>query len=113
MGADLLVNLAAAGEGFEHYWDHLTWARATENGLWYLLCSVVGDSPERGYFGGSRIVAPDGTVVARAKDGVEDIITATIDLGETSRMRSQIHMFSQRQPGIYRVDADPAARSNS
>jgi predicted amidohydrolase len=100
-GADLLVNLAAAGESFEDYWDHLMWARATENGMWYLMSSVVGDSPERGYFGGSRIVAPDGTVVARARDGVEELVTATIDLDAGRHMRSQVHMFSVRQPQLY------------
>ncbi|WP_432835250.1 carbon-nitrogen hydrolase family protein [Dactylosporangium sp. CA-092794] len=101
LGADLLINLAAAGEGFEAYWDHLTWARATENGMWYLMSSVVGDSPERGYFGGSRIIAPDGTTTARAKDTVEDIVTATIDLDAAQQMRSQLHMFSVRQPRLY------------
>lgn len=106
LGADFLVNLAAAGESFEAYWDHLMWARATENGMWYLMSSVVGDSPERGYFGGSRIVAPDGTVVARARDGVEDIVTATIDLAAGQHMRSQVHMFSVRQPRLYEPIAE-------
>lgn len=101
LGADLFVNLAAAGEGFESYWDHLTWARATENGSWYLMCSVVGETTERGYFGGSRIVAPDGEVIARAADHEEDVVMGTIDLGWSQSMRSQVHMFSVRQPSLY------------
>lgn len=100
-GAEYMVNLAAAGETFEHYWDHLCWARAVENGSWYLLCSVVGGSTERAYFGGSRIVAPDGEVVARARDYEEDILVADIDLERSWSMRSGTHMFSARQPAAY------------
>jgi predicted amidohydrolase len=101
LGADYLVNVAAAGEGFEAYWDHLTWARATENGSWYLLCSVVGDTRVRGYFGGTRAVAPDGEVVARAADRAEEILFVDLDLARGRRFRSQIHVFETRQPALY------------
>lgn len=106
-GAEYLVNLAAAGETFEHYWDHLCWVRAVENGSWYLLCSVVGDSTERAYFGGSRIVAPDGEVVARARDYEEDILVADIDLERSWSMRSGTHLFSARQPAAYAAITQP------
>lgn len=106
-GAEYLVNLAAAGETFEHYWDHLCWARAVENGSWYLLCSVVGGSSERAYFGGSRIVAPDGEVVARARDYEEDVLVADIDLERSWRMRSGTHLFSARQPSAYAAITQP------
>lgn len=112
-GAQYLLNLAATGEGFEPYWDHLCWARAAENGLWYLMCSVVGSSKERdtfgrsGVFGGSRIVAPDGEVILRARDYEEDILVADIDLERSWRMRSETHFLSVRQPDAYRAISEP------
>lgn len=108
-GSELLINLAAAGEGFEAYWDHLTWARATENGSWYTMCSVVGETAERGYVGRSRIVAPDGELVARARDGVEDVVVCTLDLTRADAMRAQVHMFAERQPQLYETLAMPGA----
>lgn len=109
-GAEYMLNLAAAGESFEAYWDHLCWARAAENGSWYLLCSVVGGSTERAYFGGSRILAPDGEVIARAKDYEEDILVADIDLERSWRMRAGTHLFSTRQPAAYAAIAQPRNR---
>jgi len=100
LGADYLLNLAAAAESFEGYWDHLMWARAAENGSWYAMTSVVGQG-DRTYIGGSRIVAPDGDVVARAKDSREEILIQEIDLDRALSMRSQIHMYTVRKPELY------------
>jgi predicted amidohydrolase len=100
LGADYLLNLAAAAESFEGCWEHLMWARAVENGSWYAMTSVVGTG-DRTYVGGSRVVAPDGTVVARAKDNSEEILLATLELDRSLAMRSQVHMFATRHPRMY------------
>ncbi len=108
LGADYLINLAAAAESFEGYWEHLMWSRAAENGSWYAMTSVVGTG-DRSYIGGSRIVAPDGTVVARAKDSSEEILIETLDLDLSMAMRSQVHMFAVRNPALYEPISRPKA----
>lgn len=101
LGADFLLNLAAAAKSFEAYWDNLTWARAVENASWYLMCSVTGDTPERGYIGGTRAVAPDGDTVARIDHSEEGVLVVDVDLDRSQYMRGDMHVFQTRQPELY------------
>jgi predicted amidohydrolase len=101
-GAEVLINCSASAEGFETFWEHALYTRAVENGSWYVVCSVVGEQRGDVLFGGSRVVAPDGTVVAAAKLHAEDMIVADIDLGLARQSRAMLHTFSTRQPDLYR-----------
>lgn len=57
-GADFLINVSASAGGFEEFWDHALFVRATENCSWYAVCSVVGMQRGDRLFGGSRVVSP-------------------------------------------------------
>lgn len=106
-GAELLVNISASAAGFEEYWEHVLFTRAVENGAWYVVCSVVGEQRGDFLFGGSRAVDPGGNVVARCKNDEEDVAYADIDLEASRRARAAMHMFSTRQPELYRAIAEP------
>jgi predicted amidohydrolase len=106
-GAQMLVNTSASAEGFEEYWDHVTYTRAVENTTWYVVCSVVGTQRGDVLFGGSRVVDPSGAVVAKAKHNEEDVLTADIDLELPRRIRSTSHVLSVRQPELYAPIAEP------
>ena len=101
MGADVLINVAAALEGFESYWDVLIPARALENATYYCLASVVGTQRDNVLFGGSRVVAPDGHVIASAQAGQEEIILAELDLRHISELRRRSRFLAQRNPSMY------------
>jgi predicted amidohydrolase len=100
-GAQLLVNCSAAVGGFKDWWDHMLKTRAAENMSWYMMCSVVGEQRGFDLFGGSRVIDPDGRVVAEAKHGEEDVVVADIDLDMARRLRASSHMFSTRRPEMY------------
>jgi predicted amidohydrolase len=101
LGAEALVNLAAAAKGYEQSWEHMPYVRAVENAVWYLVCSVVGEQREDEMIGGSCIVDPTGGIVARACLGDEDLIVADIDLGLARSTRATQHLLSNRQPALY------------
>lgn len=101
-GADYLVNISAAADGFEDYWEHLPYARAFENAIWYVLCSVVGE--QRGetlLVGGSKVLDPTGQVVANAGRGEERFLLVDIDPTITRFVRGTLHILNTRQPELY------------
>jgi predicted amidohydrolase len=100
-GADILINVSASAAGFEEFWTHTLFTRAVENGCWYAVCSVVGEQRGDVLFGGSRIVAPTGEVVAEAKHHEEDFLVTDIDLSMMWAIRGQRHLFSTRNPHLY------------
>ncbi len=100
-GADFLVNVSASASGFEVYWDHVLITRAVENAVWYAVCSVVGIQRGDHLIGGSRVVDPNGQVVASGKYDEEDYVVVDIDFTTTRATRSRLHLFSVRQPELY------------
>jgi predicted amidohydrolase len=108
-GADLLINVSASAGGFEVFWEHALYMRAAENSSWYMVCSVVGDQRGTRLFGGSRVVDPSGKVIAAGKFDEEDLVIADIEPALTRAARSKEHIFSTRQPDIYKpvTDATP------
>jgi predicted amidohydrolase len=73
-GAEAIF-LPIAGDPGPRHWDVTSRARAIDNGV-YLVSSV-------GHGSASRIVDPDGEVLAEATDG---LATATLDLARESRL---------------------------
>jgi predicted amidohydrolase len=70
-GAQILC--VPAGFYTAEQWDLYTRVRAMENGCWVLAANAVGPAPDgKRFCGRSRIVAPDGRVVADAgeKEGI-------------------------------------------
>jgi predicted amidohydrolase len=73
----------------------------------------VGTQREDRFFGGSRVVAPDGSTIARAKTYTEDTLVVDIDLDAPRTERAMTHILSTRNPAIYRVLADAGASPGS
>jgi len=75
-GAEIIL-LPIAGDGVPGHWDIVSRARAIDNGVYLVASSTSAGSP-------SRIVSPDGKVLAEASDG---IAVADIDLSTESRVQ--------------------------
>jgi len=99
-------------DGFRVY-DILSKARAIENQFWFVTSNMMGQHGEHTYFGHSRIVAPDGKIVAEV--GFEEgLAIATVDAkAEIVRHRSGMWMFNnllkERHPETYsRIASQPS-----
>ena len=104
-GAEILVSPTAwPGEGgwFTHAWELLTRTRALENVRWLVASGMVGVSKQQRYLGNSRIVNPQGKVIAETSE--EGLITATVSVQEELKRLQNETIFSPlrwRVPGSY------------
>jgi predicted amidohydrolase len=52
-------------------------------------------------FGGSRVIAPNGSTIAKAKVDAEDWLVVDIDLDAARTERAMSHILSTRNPAAY------------
>jgi NAD+ synthase (glutamine-hydrolysing) len=80
LGAGVLLNVSAspfhAGKGVER--EAMLARRAADNGVWLAYCNLVGGQDELVFDGRSVVIAPDGTIVARALSFAEDLLVVDI-----------------------------------
>jgi predicted amidohydrolase len=83
------------------HWEVLLRARAIENQCFVLAPDIIGDhGAGKISYGGSMIVDPWGTVIARAPDA-ECAIVADLDLGAVDRVRAAIPSLANRRGDVY------------
>jgi NAD+ synthase (glutamine-hydrolysing) len=87
IGAKAVVNLSAspfyAGKGVSR--ERMLVRRALEFGVWVVYCNLVGGQDELVFDGRSVVIAPDGTVVGRARSFEEDLLVVDVDVHEQPR----------------------------
>lgn len=110
MGADLIIDpanltgYAASHQGLTNpQLDFMLPARAFENGVWWVLSNKCGiESAAVPYVGGSRVISPEGVLVASASPDREEVIFADIDL-PVKRPAA----LPERAPAAYGVLTEP------
>ena len=81
----------------------LTKARAIENQMFVVCCNSCGKAGETVYGGNSSVHDPWGETIAKAGDA-EETITAECDMDIISGIRSNINVFNDRRPELYKTD---------
>jgi predicted amidohydrolase len=94
-GADILIYPTASPSARKDYFEVLTRARAIENGVFLVFCNLAGVEENLMFWGGSHVVAPSGSVIARAKYDEDDAITVELDLTDVRRTRPFLPMLSK------------------
>jgi predicted amidohydrolase len=80
------------------HWQTLLQARAIENQAYVVGCNRVGTAGDgTGHAGDSRIVAPDGELLATAS-GVETIVLADVAAAEVTATRDRLRFLADRRP---------------
>lgn len=102
LGAQIFVN-SLNSRGPDEVRVHVP-LRAIENHVWHVSANTVGGPPD-GYpwTGGSLVVAPDGTVLARASETNEEMIVADIDpsIADQKKTTFTSDLFGMRRPDLY------------
>ena len=87
-GANVLIYPSAFGRARYYVWDIASRARALENGAYVLAVNRAGVDADTVFFGGhSRIVAPDGSVLAEAETEGDAVLVAELDLDKVAEQR--------------------------
>jgi omega-amidase len=106
-GAQIVVNIAAAAQGFEDYWDLAMRLGAMDNNFYFVMTSVVGQQKDDTFFGGSRVVDPYGQEIGRTKNKVEEVLVVELDLSVVREAREASHIFFERIPELYEIISKP------
>lgn len=100
-GASLLLNCSAWPALRPAHWDHLTCARAIENQAFFIAVNRVGTDNGLTMHGHSRIIAPDGRIIAQAGAKEEELLVATLNMQEIAQFRETIPALSSRRNDLY------------
>lgn len=88
-GAEILCYCSAFGKARQYAWDLATRARALENGCYVIASNHSATEGEIHFCGHSRIVDPQGNIIAEATCD-DEVVTADIDLSKIYSQRNEI-----------------------
>ncbi|NLC69783.1 MAG: hypothetical protein GX751_00320 [Desulfuromonadaceae bacterium] len=100
-GAEILVNCSAWPLVRREHWDILSRARAVENQAWFVGINRVGADGDCRFCGLSRIVSPEGKVIAEADSEKEELLIGDIDREAIFRFRDRLPAMASRRPDLY------------
>ena len=116
-GAELLINVAAGpargasvdadqGLGSAASWGTLLRATAALTTSYVAFTNRVGVDESLIFWGGSRVIGPDGVVIAEAPLFEEALLLAEIDLDEVARARSALPLLRDERLELTRREYD-------
>jgi predicted amidohydrolase len=116
-GAELLINVAAGpargasvdadqGLGSAASWGPLLRATAALTTSYVAFTNRVGVDESLIFWGGSRVIGPDGVVIAEAPLFEEALLLAEIDLDEVARARSALPLLRDERLELTRREFD-------
>ena len=100
-GAELIVCISASPGLRRRFFEGFCLSRAMENAVYLAYVNRVGIEEGNQFWGGSRIIAPSGSVLAQCKYDVEDYQLCKLDLDEVSRARPFIPTIKDLDPQIF------------
>ena len=102
-GAEVVIvpQAGVVGEWPEGLYEAEMRVAAFQNGYFTALCNRVGEEECLTFAGESFVCAPDGTVVARAGEGTEEILYADLDLGAVPSSHARRLFLRDRRPELY------------
>jgi predicted amidohydrolase len=102
-GARMVIISAQWPTSRTHHWDTLLQARAIENQIFIAASNRVGKDGDLLFNGHSRIISPDGNILAEIIDQT-DTATAQIDFSEIEVLRERFNCITERQVSAYLND---------
>lgn len=114
-GAELVVipQAGTVGEWPEGLLEAETRTAAFQNGYYVALCNRVGAEEHLTFSGESFVAAPDGSVVARAKAGQEEILYVELDPAKVAESHARRLFFRDRRPELYPAFLAPTSPGSS
>ncbi len=102
-GAELVVvpQAGAVDEWPEGLYEAEMRVAAFQNGYYVALCNRVGEEECLTFAGESFVCAPDGTIIAQAPKGSEEILYTDLDLSKLPEAHAKKWFFRDRRPELY------------
>jgi predicted amidohydrolase len=100
-GAQLMVCISASPGLRRRFFEGFCLSRAMENAVYLAYVNRVGVEEGLQFWGGSRVIAPNGSVLAQCKYDLEEFQICKVDLDEVSRARAFIPTIKDLEPGLF------------
>ena len=100
-GAQLTVCISASPAVRRSYFEILTAARAVENTTFLAFVNLVGVEDGLQFWGGSRLVGPNGRVLAQAKYDEEDLVVCEVEYADIKPLETFIPTLKDLRPELF------------
>jgi predicted amidohydrolase len=100
-GAQLIVCISASPSTRRTFFETLTVARAIENTAFLAYVNLVGIEDGLQFWGGSRLVGPNGKVLVQAKYDEEDLVICDIDYADMRPVETFVPTLRDLRPELF------------
>jgi predicted amidohydrolase len=100
-GAKLIICISASPAVRKSYFEVLTCARAIENTVFLVYANLSGVQDGLQFWGGSRLVSPNGDIVAKAKYDEEDFVICELDYNDLRAAEAFIPALKDLRPELF------------
>ncbi len=109
-GSQLIICISASPAVRSRFFEVFTAARALENTVFLAYVNLVGVENGLQFWGGSRIIASDGSILAKAKYDEEDLVIETIDYADLERAEAFVPTLRDLRPELFNSLRDQAEK---
>jgi predicted amidohydrolase len=100
-GAQLIVCISASPAIRKAFFEALTIARAIENTAFLAYVNLVGIEDGLQFWGGSRLVGPNGKILAQAKYDEEDLVMCDVDYTDIKPVETFVPALRDLRPELF------------
>jgi predicted amidohydrolase len=100
-GAQLIVCISASPATRRTFFETLTAARAIENTAFLAYVNLVGIEDGLQFWGGSRLVGPNGKVLVKAKYDEEDLVIGEINYADIRPTETFVPILKDLRPELF------------
>jgi predicted amidohydrolase len=100
-GAQLLVCISASPAVRRTFFETLTAARAIENVAFLAFVNLVGVEDGLQFWGGSRLIGPQGKILVKAKYDEEDLVIGEVDYADIRPIEAFVPTLKDLRPELF------------
>ena len=100
-GAQFIVCISASPAIRRAYFETLTTARALENTAYLAFVNLVGIEDGLQFWGGSRLIGPQGRIIAKAKYDDEDQVTGNVNYADIRSVETFVPTLRDLRPELF------------
>lgn len=101
-GSQLIICISASPAVRRGFFEAFTLARALENTVFLAYVNLVGVENGLQFWGGSRIVSPNGNIIAQAKLDEEDLVIGSVDYTDLERAEVFVPTLRDLRPELFK-----------
>ncbi|MGD8544967.1 MAG: carbon-nitrogen hydrolase family protein, partial [Candidatus Bathyarchaeota archaeon] len=100
-GAQMIICISASPATRRNFFETLTVARAIENTIFFVYVNLVGVENGLQFWGGSRLIGPNGDTIVKAKYHEEDLIVREIDYVDIRPTEAFVPLMKDLRPELF------------